>query len=291
MKWVKQCVQQLKPQSGSAMVECCIAMLPIIMLGSLILEVTYWHTAKHRLALAMSQAVDLATMHHGFESVAWQYLKHKRPELNIQAQDVRAVQAETEIAAIFSEFADPALSKQFGQPTIRHDFLLAQHEKFKSLGWSGGRGPVSGKTILDANTLSFIVVGWHRPYLSWLSGVLTLWQGHGRIAVRVTQSAMMQSHRLKPKGNNDLTTSRFEMNRSHNLLTKPKSQQTLSTHVSPPDQAAQSAQASYKNQIDLNLHPQQSTQPYIPKAWKAAEQVQQACGAGECCSDDPAGDE
>ncbi len=248
MSGLKQRIYLLKAQSGSAMVECCIAMLPIIMLGSLILEVTYWHTAKHRLALAMSQAVDLATMHHGFESVAWQYLKHKRPELNIQVHDVRAVQAETEISAIFSEFADPALSKQFGQPTIRHDFLIAQHEKFKLLGWSGGRGPVSGKTILDANTLNFVVVGWHRPYLSWLSAVLTLWQGHGRIAIRVTQSAMMQSHRLKPKGNNDLTTSRFE----------------------------------------INPHPQQSTQPYIPKAWKGAVPVQQACGAGECCSDEPA---
>jgi hypothetical protein len=297
MKWVKQCMQQLKPQSGSTMVECCLAILPIILLGSLILEVTYWHTARHRLALALSQAVDLATMRHGEVLVAWQYLKEKRPELNIQAQDVRVVQADTDITAIFSEFADAALSKEFRQPTIRHDFLIAQHEKFKLLGWSGGRGPITGKNILEANTLSVTVVGWHRPYLSWLSAVLKLWQGHGRMAIRVTQSAMMQSHRFKPKGHHHLTMSRFEINRSSNLLTKSKSNLTLSTQMShlakstqstQDNQANQANQAFQTNQTDLNPNHKQSIQPYIPKAWKGAEQVNQACGAGECCSDEPA---
>lgn len=291
MKWLKQCVKKLKPQSGSAMVECCIAILPIIMLGSLILEVSYWHTARQRMALAMSQAVDLATMQHGVASVVWQYLKQIRPELIIQAQDVQAVQTQTDITAIFSEFADPTLSKQFGQPTIRHDFLIAQHEKFKSLGWSGGRGPISRKTILEANTLSLTAVGWHKPYLSWLSAVLKLWQGHGRVAIRVTQSAMMQSHRFKPKGNNDLTMNRFEINSSPNLLTKLKSHLTLPTQIknlAKPTRSSQIAQASQTDQTDFSPNHQQSTQPYIPKAWKGAEPVRQACGAGECCSEQPA---
>ena len=288
MKWHKQCVQQFKPQSGSAMVECCIAILPIIMLGSLILEVTYWHTARQRLALAMSQAVDLATMQHGVVSVVWNHLVKIRPELIIQAQDVQAVQTQTDITAIFSEFADPTLSKQFGQPTIRHDFLIAQHEKFKSLGWSGGRGPISRKTILEANTLSFTAVGWHKPYSSWLSAVLKLWQGHGRVAIRVTQSAMMQSHRFKPIGNNDLTMNRFEINSSPNLLTKPKSHLTFSTQINHSTKSTLPSQPTLSTLPTLPAQPSQSTQPYIPKAWKGAEPVRQACGMGECCSEEPA---
>jgi hypothetical protein len=293
MKWVKQCVQQLKLQSGSAMVECCIGILPIIMLGSLILEVTYWHTARQRLALAMSQAVDLATMQHGAASVVWQYLKQIRPELIIQLKDVQTVQTQAELTAIFSEFADLTLSKQFGRPTIRHDFLIAQHEKFKSLGWSGGRGPISRKTILEANTLSFTAVGWHKPYLSWLSAVLKLLQGHSRVAIRVTQSAMMQSHRFKPKGNNYLTMNHFEINSSPNLLTKPKSNLTLSTQTgdlaksTQSRQITQASQIDQINQTDFSPNQQQSTQPYIPKAWQGAKPVRQACGAGECCSEEP----
>jgi len=274
-------------------------MLPIIMLGSLILEVTYWHTARQRLALAMSQAVDLAAMQHGAESVAWLYLKHKRPELNIQAQDV---QATPDTATIFSEFADPALSRQFGQPTIRHDFLMAQHEKYRSRGWSSGRGPLSGKTILEANTLSLTVTGWHRPYLSWLGAVMQLRQGYGRIAIRITQSALMQSHRFKPKGNSHFKKNRYVNNGSPNLITKATNYSTL---ASPSDQAAkwaqsaqsaqlgqagqsvQSAQASNTNKSAMNHNDQQSNQPYVPKAWEGAEQTSQACGAGECCSDQP----
>jgi hypothetical protein len=204
MQWVKQyfqqyfqqCSQHNKMQRGSAMIEFCIAMLPVMMLGSLILEVTYWHTARQRLALAVSQAVDLAAMQHGAEAVAWQHLKQKRPELHIQLHDV---QPTSETIAIFSDFTDPALSQQFGQPTIRHDFLMAQHEKYKSRGWISGRGPLSGQTILEANTLSLTVTGWHKPYLSWLGSVMRLWQGHNHIAIRVTQSALMQSHRFKNK--------------------------------------------------------------------------------------------
>ena len=114
-------------QCGSAMIEFCVAMLPIIMLGSLILEVTYWHTARQRLALATSQAVDLATMQHGANSVAWHFLRLERPELIIQAHDV---QFTTDISNIFADFSDPILTKRYGQPTIRHDFLNSQHEQY-----------------------------------------------------------------------------------------------------------------------------------------------------------------
>lgn len=232
-----------KVQRGSAMIEFCVAMLPIIMLGSLILEVAYWHTARQRLALAFSQAVDLATMHNGAKSVAWQHLKKNRPELNIKAQDVNAT---ADTTALFYEFADSALSQQYGQPTIRHDFLMAQHEKFKSQGWSSGRGPRSGKTILEANTLSLTVTGWHKPYLPWLGAAMRLWQGHNRIAIRLTQSALMQSHRFEP-------------------------------HVS-----------SREKKVTPNISDQKFIQPYIPRAWKEEDRTGGACGAHECCSEEPA---
>ena len=182
-------------QGGSAMIEFCVAMLPIIMLGSLILEVTYWHTTRQRLALATSQAVDLATMQHGVISVAWHFLRLERPELMIQAHDV---QFTTDTTNIFTDFSDPILTKQYGQPTIRHDFLNSQHEQYLSVGWRGGRGPTSGETILGANTLSLTVTAWHKPYLSWLGEVMQQLQGHNRLPIRVTQSAIMQSHRFKP---------------------------------------------------------------------------------------------
>jgi hypothetical protein len=279
-------------QHGSAMIELCIALLPIIMLGSLILEVTYWHTARQRLALAMSQAVDLATMQHGSASVAWHFLHSERPELNIQVHDV---QSSTDTTPIFADFSDPVLSKRFGQPTIRHDFLNSQHEQYELKGWQGGRGPTSGETILGANTLSLTVTAWHKPYLSWLGAVMQRLWGHKRLPIRVTQSALMQSHRFKPATpfmtrtamdniNNKFNDKYlFSFSKSTNL---PIDQKEFSYRTQ--NRLKQSYQPSLPLSAPVNLSTrhllnQQSIPPFIPRTSSTSITESQACGAGVCC--------
>jgi hypothetical protein len=53
----------------------------------------------------------------------------------------------------FKDFADPALSHLQRHPVIRNDYLAEQHQKYLALGWPSGRGPHSGQTIFQANTL------------------------------------------------------------------------------------------------------------------------------------------
>lgn len=182
-------------QNGSAMVECCIVMLPIMMLASLALEVTYWHITRQKLTLAFSQAIDLATMHNGSESVVVSALQHRLPELNIQASDVRTI---GDTKTWFAMFADRQLSQRYGQPAIRHDFLISQHQRLSARGGFSTEG-IRQQNILHANTLSMTVTAWHKPYLSWLGTAMKAWHGHNRIAIRVSQSALMQSHRFKPQ--------------------------------------------------------------------------------------------
>ena len=249
-------------QCGSAMIEFCVAMLPIIMLGSLILEVTYWHTARQRLALATSQAVDLATMQHGAISVAWDFLRLERPELIIQAHDV---QFTTDTSNIFADFSDPILTKRYGQPTIRHDFLNSQHEQYLSVGWRGGRGPASGETILGANTLSLTVTAWHKPYLSWLGEVMQRLQGHNRLPIRVTQSAIMQSHRFKPAAP-FVPTAAIRSANSKYLLDFSNV-----THLSRDAEASS----------NRTQHP---IPAFLPKRSIASMAESQACAVGICCA-------
>lgn len=173
-------------QQGSVMLQWCIAAMPLLLLGSLIIETSNWHATRQRLALVLQRATHATSMESGTSEALKRYI-----QTNL-ASDLRMpIEAciTDPVSALMTDFKDHRLSEQMGASVIRHNHVLAQHQAAQSKGWSGGRGPRSGKTIFEANRIHVRLIANYLPKNRWLRAVIKV------VPIQVEHRAIMQSHR------------------------------------------------------------------------------------------------
>lgn len=178
---------QYRYQSGNALLEWLIVSLPLLWLGSLVVEVSHWHNTRQQLALAAQKATVFASLTGGQSESVSRYLNAQlahgiRGELKICVTD--------QVKQLMHDFKDDRLSQQLGRDVIRHDHITAQHRGFLAKGWPNGQGPQSRKSISAANQLNVSVTLKHRPVSPLIRYVIP-WVG-----ISTHHHAIMQSHRV-----------------------------------------------------------------------------------------------
>jgi hypothetical protein len=171
---------------GSVLIQWCIAALPLLLLGSLAIEITHWHLTRMRLSLSVQQAVDHASLTGGTTEGIKAHLTKQLPrDLRLQLHGCLTEAVEP----LMADFIDHRLSQKQGKALIRHDHVAQQHNDYRARGWPDGRGPRSGKTIFEANTLAVEVVASMQTRNPWLRQI------YDPLTIRLTHRAVMQSHR------------------------------------------------------------------------------------------------
>ena len=174
------------PRQGSALVQWCIAALPLLLLGAMAIEISHWHTTRQRLALTIQRAVDQTSLSAGTAQALKQHLQQQLPT-DLRLPMRACITDPTD--ALMSDFIDRPLSSKLGAAVIRHDHVAQQHRDYIRRGLPGGRGPRSGKTIFQANTLNVEVVIQSQALSPWVRHV------YHPVMYKLTHQAIMQSHR------------------------------------------------------------------------------------------------
>jgi len=180
----------LKPRrhpKGSALTEWLIVALPLLLLGSLAIEVSGWHMARQRVALATQRAADATALEGGTPSAFGLHLQRHWPS-DLQVK-LKACVTDP-IADLMRDFSDQSLSRRLGQRVIRHDHMKQQTLDKKLSGSPSGRGRSSGKTLSQANQLNVEVTFQYRPRSPWIRMLVKT------VPIRLKAIAVMQSHRL-----------------------------------------------------------------------------------------------
>ncbi|UOD49552.1 TadE/TadG family type IV pilus assembly protein [Orrella daihaiensis] len=174
---------------GSAMVQWCIAALPLLLLGSMAIEVSHWHTTRQRLALSVQRATEAAALRHGtIDALAQQLKKNLPKDLDFPVK----VCITDPVNALMADFIDKHLSRSLGVAVIRHNHVLEQHRQSISRGRRNGLGPRSQKTIFEANQLNVQVTVRYRALSPWVRKLID------PVTIRLDHLAIMQSHRQRP---------------------------------------------------------------------------------------------
>lgn len=173
---------------GSAMVQWCIAALPLLLLGSMAIEASHWHLTRQRLALSVQRATEATAMEGGTSEALQQHLQTQLPpDLSFP---VKACVTDP-VNALMADFMDNHLSLRLGKAVIRHDHIAEQHRQAKARGRVEGRGPRSQKTIFEANQLNVQAVVRYRALSPWVRKLLD------PMNIALKHTAIMQSHRQR----------------------------------------------------------------------------------------------
>jgi hypothetical protein len=187
-----------------AMAEFAILAMPLMLAGLLVVETARWHMTRQMLSLALLEAARAGATAHarpGAIEDAFQLAllpmfqpagQHASARARMDAE-FRALSRQTgevpwriEIlqpgAAAYADFAEPGLlvtgapgvPRVPGVRAIRNDYQAEQHARRREQGWVGGRGPRSGLTIFQANTLRLRLTYLHAPVVP---GARTLLRG------------------------------------------------------------------------------------------------------------------
>lgn len=169
------------------MIQWCIAAIPLLLLGSIAIEITHWHTTRMRLSLSVQRAVDHAALTGGTTETIKRHLEqHLSPDLRM---DLRGCLTDR-VDELMPDFVDRRLSATHGHAVIRHDHLAQQHKDYIARGWQHGRGPRSGRTIFEANTLRLEVTATTHARNPWIRQIFD------PLRIRLEHQAIMQSHRV-----------------------------------------------------------------------------------------------
>ena len=215
-------------ESGASTLEISVVLIPLLLCAALVMELAHAqrirHLAQHALYdAARAGSVTRAnpeTIAQGFRlSISPLFVPagvHASPHARLRDRE-HAVLEETGLslweitipshnASVFEDFAHAGLSKRYGRQTVRNDYLQEQHQANIEKAWPEGRGPASGKTVFEANTLILELSLLYRPIAPGLSQILRLlssvartdrtrlaWQ-QGYFVARVQTAVVMQSH-------------------------------------------------------------------------------------------------
>lgn len=212
-----------RAQRGMGMMGFLAAAIPVIWLGLGGVELAYWMQLRQTLSLILLDAARVGTtrqaepgaMANAFEQglrrlhpapgEVTRILARRRQDLGLPWHI--AIQMPSRMA--FADHADPTLwgSANGGQRhQIRNDHQTAQHAARQAQGWPQGRGPLSGLTIHEANTLRIALQWPHKPLFPGAAALMkTLaplardsrnrqWMAAGYLPFRRTVAVAMQSH-------------------------------------------------------------------------------------------------
>lgn len=212
------------------MAEFGLAAVLLLILGLGTIEIAHWMTVRQVLSLALLQAARAGTVSHGdpariatgFEHALLPLFASGGAATQSLHAHLHAVQAATggppwHIAitsprpTAYLDFDPPPDPPANGttpglaaHARIDNDYQALQHQRHLARGWPQGRGPQSGQTIYEANTLTLALTYPHRPLLPSTRALLRLLPGGGAYADRLRAqgylplsrqvSLTMQSH-------------------------------------------------------------------------------------------------
>jgi hypothetical protein len=189
-------VHPAKQQHGAAMVEFAVAALPLLFCALFVVEAARWHMTRQMLNLALLEAARAGSVAHArpmvmeraFERALLPLFEPAGRHASAQARMRAAfldIARQTGVlawnldvlspsAAAYTDFGDPGL-RVAGAPglaAIRNDYQAEQHDRRRRMGWASGRGPRSGTTIFEANTLRLRLRYIHAPLVPGLRALL-----------------------------------------------------------------------------------------------------------------------
>ncbi|MDY0308935.1 MAG: hypothetical protein RBR29_03965 [Castellaniella sp.] len=166
-----------------------LAAIPVLTLGLGGVEAAYWASLRQTLSLALMEAARVGATHQARPQTIARAFEHGLrmvyPDSRASARALRQRQAalgtpwHIHIAQptpeTFLDHADPDLRgpRHYpGQPLIRNDYQAQQHARRLAQGWPDGRGPRSGLTLYEANTLVLELWWPHRPLLPGMTAIV-----------------------------------------------------------------------------------------------------------------------
>ncbi len=194
------CVQTA--QAGASIIEFSIAAVLILLLGLGGMEVAQWFFSKQAVSLALLEAGRAAITAHAkpsaIETAFEQALLPLFPAteshsarqrldnaLGRRSQTTGAAPWRIEVLSpspqAFLDFSDPALAiaRQTGRRAINNNYLAEQDQHKRAQGWINGRGPQSGLSILQANTVVLRLTYLHEPILPGMKSLMRLLGAQG----------------------------------------------------------------------------------------------------------------
>lgn len=186
---------KIKRQCGQGTIEFLLAAVPVLLLGLTSIEAVHWYFARQAVSHALVQAARSAITQnadpavldaafalallplHAAPSLAESHARLQRniarrtSATGLPAWRIRII---SPTQASFADFAssNPELTRVSAQPTIDNDYLHEQHQARLAQGWPEGRGPLSGQTTLQANTLALHLTWLHEPLLPGVKNLL-----------------------------------------------------------------------------------------------------------------------
>jgi len=181
--------------SGQGTVEFLLAAVPVLLLGLGSIEAIHWYFVRQAASLALVQAARAAVtqqadpavldqafakamlpLHAGPSSAESQARLQRAIERRMQATALPAwrIRILSPSTATFHDFAssDPELPRHGSLQVLDNDYLHEQHQQRLAQGLAKGRGPLSGQTTLEANTLALRLTWLHEPLLPGVRNLL-----------------------------------------------------------------------------------------------------------------------
>lgn len=182
-------------QRGQGSVEFLLAAVPVLMLALAAIEATHWYFIRQAVSQALAQAARAAITQHAHPAVLDQAFTHallpmhaaptraasmQRIQRNMATRETSSglpawrIRILSPSRASFTDFAsaNPDLPRHGSRAVIDTDYLHEQHLARSGRGRPDGRGPLSGQTILQANTLVLELTWLHEPLLPGVRGLL-----------------------------------------------------------------------------------------------------------------------
>ncbi len=159
----RQCRRPAPYQSGTGMAEFTVVAIPLLLLGLAAFETARWFSTNHLLSVALQQAGRAAIVAHGHPHVIQAAFEQGIQTLHpgtARRASTSPISWRIEILSptplSFADFTDPGLRAPAAPrlKAINNHYLAEQHARYQRQGWAGGRGPASGQTIYQANTLT-----------------------------------------------------------------------------------------------------------------------------------------
>lgn len=214
-------------QRGVAIIETCLVCIPLWLVCTLMLELTYSQSVRQIAQLALYEAARTGSVAGAHpekieqtfsEAILPLFVPAGQQNTPAERRDMRAqkffnatglslwhIETLNPDSAVYTDFADPVLSRISNRPTLRNDYLAEQHAAHIKKGWQEGRGPVSGQTVFNANTLRLELSLLYRPRTPGMALILKRLGAHrldrtglawqkGYLEAKLVTEVMMQSH-------------------------------------------------------------------------------------------------
>lgn len=186
----------MRTQRGTSMIEFTIAAVPVLFLGLGSIELARWMLARQAISLALLQGARVASTEHGHPQALEQAFEDallplfaggSRASRKLAQQSAFAgrsqrsglppwqVQVLSPSPLAFHDHADPALriAGAAGRAAINNNYQFEQDQGKRARGWVEGRGPASGQSVFEANTLVLRLQYLHEPIVPGFKGLLS----------------------------------------------------------------------------------------------------------------------